>query len=457
MIIPLSLVGLVALVSLGLLASPYPALAPGAVLGLAGTLVLYRKPAWGLLAIAALVPLEGILKDKLLSGAKLVGVGMILILTLQLAVRQLPASRLASNQWRLLLPFLALYLLSLWTSDLLPMSLAHLREISVGLIVFGITLLVARELSLPMLARLVTVTVCISCLFALFMAKYQQGGRASASLDPNNFALLITFAMPLALWLAIKTRWLPLRLFWIGCCVLLLAGITKTESRSGLVVMLASLGILLVHYREQVARIRPRHLGFAMLGLAVLIPAGAALMPEGYAARIQSLMLLKGGVNAHKDESLGRRASYLLVGRSMIAHSPVLGTGPGTFPLHYARSGYAVAFAPSNKAAELYRAAHNTYLQVTSETGVPAGLLFVGMVLLAIRNFWHTRRLWLARGDRENADLMTHLTMSMMAMGIFLMFLTAYNHKYLWLMLALSSVLVRQAAEPRRQEVAPCN
>jgi hypothetical protein len=52
---------------------------------------------------------------------------------------------------------------------------------------------------------------------------------------------------------------------------------------------------------------------------------------------------------------------------------------------------------------------------------------------------------------------MTHLTMSMMAMGIFLMFLTAYNHKYLWLMLALSSVLVRQAAEPRRQEVAPCN
>jgi hypothetical protein len=46
--------------------------------------------------------------------------------------------------------------------------------------------------------------------------------------------------------------------------------------------------------------------------------------------------------------------------------------------------------------------------------------------------------------------------MSMMAMGIFLMFLTAYNHKYLWLMLALSSVLVRQAAEPRQQEIAPC-
>ncbi|MBF8778337.1 O-antigen ligase family protein [Pseudomonas fulva] len=453
MIIPLSLISLVALLSLGLLASPYPALAPGAVLGLAGALVLYRKPAWGLLAIVALVPLEGILKDKLLSGAKLVGVGMILILTLQLAVRQLPASRLASNQWRLLLPFMALYLLSLWTSDMLSMSLVHLRELTVGLIVFGITLLVARELSLPMLARLVTVSVCISCLFAMFMTKYQQGGRASASLDPNNFALLITIAMPLALWLALKSRMLLVRLFWIGCCLLLLVGITKTESRSGLVVMLASLGIVLFNYRQQLTRIRPRHLGFAMLGIALLVPAGAALMPDSYVKRIQSLVLLKGGVNAHKDESLGRRASYLLVGQAMISHSPVLGTGPGTFPMHYAQTGYAVAFAPTNKPGELYRAAHNTYLQVFSETGIPAGLLFVGMVGLALRNFWHARRCWLDCGNHEQADLMTHLTMSMLALATFLMFLTAYNHKYLWLMLALSSVLVSQAAEARRLEM----
>lgn len=76
MIIPLSLVGLVAMVCLGLLASPYPYLAPGAVLGLAGALVLYRPPALGLLAIVTLVPLEGLLKDGLVSGAKLVGIGL---------------------------------------------------------------------------------------------------------------------------------------------------------------------------------------------------------------------------------------------------------------------------------------------------------------------------------------------------------------------------------------------
>ncbi|MGE7989966.1 O-antigen ligase family protein [Pseudomonas sp. NPDC089554] len=454
MIIPLSLVSLVALVCLGLLASPYPYLAPGAVLGLAGALLLYRKPAWGLLAIAALVPMEGLLKDNLVSGAKLIGLGLVLILSLQLAVRQLPGERLRSNQWRLLLPFMALYLLSLWTSDNVGLSVLNLRELLVGLVVFVLTLLVGRDLNLALLARLVTVSVCVTCLFAIFSTKYQEQGRASGMLDPNAFALLITIALPLGLWLAIKTRQWPLKLFWVACCLLLLAGMTKTESRSGLVVLMISAGIVVYNYREQLAHIRPRHLGFAMLGLAIVLPLGAAMMPAGYVDRIQSLVLLKSGVNAHKDESLGRRSSYLVVGKDMISEHPLLGAGPGTFPLHYADTGFSKAFAPVNsKTTDLYRRAHNTYLELFSETGVPAGLLFVGMIALALRNFWRARAAWQAAGDLDRADLMTHLTMSMLAIGLFLMFLSAPSHKYLWLMLALSSVLVRQASEaPRPQE-----
>lgn len=450
MIIPLSLVSLAGLLCLVLLASPYPYLAPGAVLALAGALVLYRRPAWGLLAIATLVPLEGLLKDGLLSGAKLVGVGLALILALQLAVRQLPGERLRSSHWRLLLPFLVLYLLSLWTSDNLALSLGHLRELIVGLVVFVIALLVGRDLNLAMLARLVSLSVCVMCLFAIFSTKYQEQGRATAMLDPNLFAMLITVAMPMSLWLAIKGRQVPVKLFWAACCLLLLAGMTKTESRSGLVVLMISLVIVLYNYREQLRRIRPRHLGFAMLGLAIVLPLGAALMPAGYVERIQSLVLLKSGVNAHKDESLGRRASYLVVGREMIGDSPVLGTGPGTFPLHYASTGFSKAFAPVNsKVTDLYRRAHNTYLEIVSETGLPAGLLFVGMIALALRNFWRARAAWQAAGDQDQADMMTHLTMSMLALALFLMFLSAPSHKYLWLMLALSSVAWRKAAETR--------
>ena len=146
MIFPLSIVSLLGLVCLGLLASPYPYLAPGAVLGLVGVAVLYRKPTWGLLGIVAILPFEGLFKDNALSGSKFLGASLALVLMLQLAIRQLPADRLRSNIWHLLVGFMLLYLLSLLNTDDMGISLGHLRELSVGLILFVITLLVGAYL-----------------------------------------------------------------------------------------------------------------------------------------------------------------------------------------------------------------------------------------------------------------------------------------------------------------------
>jgi hypothetical protein len=122
-IFPLSIVSLLGLVCLGLLASPYPYLAPGAVLGLVGVAVLYRKPTWGILGIAAMLPFEGLFKDSAISGSKFLGISLVLILMLQLAIHQLPSERLRSNIWRFLIAFMTLYLLSLLTTDEMSMSL----------------------------------------------------------------------------------------------------------------------------------------------------------------------------------------------------------------------------------------------------------------------------------------------------------------------------------------------
>ncbi|MFZ0156236.1 O-Antigen ligase [compost metagenome] len=455
MIIPLSLIGLLAIVSLALLASPYPFLAPGAVIGLAGLLALYRRPAWGLMAIITLVPLEGLFKDTELSAVKLIGASLALVLLLQLATKQLPGERLRSSMWRLLVGFLALYLLSYLASENTELSLGHFRELAVGLLLFAITLLVGRELNLAMMCRLVSLSVGVTCVMAMFSTKYQDEGRAAGLLtDPNLFAMLIAIAIPMALWLVLKSPNRLQRLFWIACCILLLAGMTKTNSRSGLVVLLISLVIALAHYRSQLGRLRPRHLGFAMLGMAILLPVAVALMPDAYIERIQSLAQLKSGVNAHKDESLGRRSSYIVVGTKMIRENPLIGSGPGTFPLHYATTGYAKAFSSNKKIGDLYRRAHNTYLEIYSEVGVPAGLLFTGLIVLALYNLWYARRLWLQQGDHDQADLLTHLCMSMLAISLFLMFLSAPNQKYLWIMLALSSVLRLKAEQARLPQEA---
>lgn len=182
MIFPLSIVSLLGLVCIALLASPYPYLAPGAVLGLVGFAVLYRKPTWGLLGIAALVPFEGFFKDSSLSGSKLLGAGLAVILMLQLALHQIPSERLRSNIWRYLIWFMVLYFLSLLNTDDMGMSLGHLRELSVGLILFVITLLIGRDLNLDLFARLVTLAVSATCAMAMFSTKFQdQAARRACS------------------------------------------------------------------------------------------------------------------------------------------------------------------------------------------------------------------------------------------------------------------------------------
>jgi O-antigen ligase len=455
MIFPLSIVSFLGLVCIALLASPYPYLAPGAVLGLVGFAVLYRKPTWGLLGIVALVPFEGFFKDSPLSGSKLLGAGLAVILMLQLALHQIPSERLRSNIWRFLIWFMLLYFLSLLNTDDLGMSLGHLRELSVGLILFVITLLIGRELNLDLFARLATLAISTTCAMAMFSAKFQDQGRAAGLLeDPNAFAMLIAFAIPLALLLVIRSPNLLHRLFWGGCCLLLLGGMTKTESRSGLVVLALSLLIGCWHYRSQLTHIRPRHLGFAMLGAAIVIPLAIYAMPAGYLARIQSLSVLSAGAKGHNDESLGRRASYIVVGSQMIRENPLLGSGPGTFPLHYATTGYAKAFSANRKIGDLYRRAHNTYLEIFSELGVPAGLLFVGMLGLGLYNLIRARAAWMLRRDAYQADLMTHLGVSFLSLTLFLMFLSAPNQKYVWIMLALTSVLRLKAEQaPLAMEV----
>ena len=137
----------------------------------------------------------------------------------------------------------------------------------------------------------------------------------------------------------------------------------------------------------------------------------------------------------------------------MIREDPVFGGGPGTFALRYATTGYAKAFSDSSDSLDIYRRAHNTYLEIFAEMGIPAGLLFLALLLMGWRNFERARRAWLDRGERELADLVVHLGLAFFSMTLFLLFLSVPNHKLLWLLLGLSWVLRQQAESGGPAEV----
>lgn len=432
---------LLGLVCLGLLASPWPYVAPLVVCGLFAGAALYRHPAWGLVGMVALVPLEGLFQGSGVSGAKLLGGALVAITATRLLLRHTSADHLRSNLWRPLLLWLLLLGLSLLYSQYQSVSLSSARELAVGLVLFLVTLVVGRSLDLYWVCRALVVSVAATCIVALVSPDRQAGGRAIGLLaDANYFALLIAVALPPALLLVRQASGGWRRLLWGSLTLVLLLGLIRTDSRSGLLVVLLSITLLAWFYRADWQRIRPRHLGFVMLAVGLGGILTAIVLPPAYVDRVKALASLGAG-SAAADPSLGRRSSYLLVGADMVRENPLLGAGLGTFPQHYARTGYASGFSEHMGQPDLFRRAHNTYLELFGELGIPAGLLFLLLLAVATRNFFQARISALAGGNRDAAELATHLGVSLLAMSLFLLFLSSPNHKYLWVLLALSSVL----------------
>jgi O-antigen ligase len=446
LILPTALALILVLVSLALLLSPVPYLAPLVGPALIALGVLYKHPSWGILGLIVMVPVEGLFpQGSTMTGAKLVGYALIGVVALQLLLRQLPEHRLRSNLWTLLLPFLGCYLLSLLYSQHVSLSMESLRQLSVGLSLFVLTLLLFQELDLSWLARLAVLSVAASGLVALDNIDPATGRSLGLLSDPNYFALLLDFAMPLALLLALQARRAWLRLLWLGVLGILLLGLIKTGSRSGFVIFLLCLAGTLWHCRDYRKYLRARHFGFVLVVLMIGLPLVWQAVPDKYIERVKSLAVLKQGARNAEDGSLGRRSSYLVVGTEVVRKFPLLGSGPGTFPLQYAQSPYAVAYSLSANDPKLFRVAHNTYAGMLSETGLPAGLLFIGSILLGVRNYYVSRTIWLRHGDTRQAQQAAFFGLSFLALALFLMFLSIPNSKLLWIMLAISSGLRQQA------------
>jgi hypothetical protein len=77
------------------------------------------------------------------------------------------------------------------------------------------------------------------------------------------------------------------------------------------------------------------------------------------------------------------------------------------------------------------------------------------MLGMALYNILCARRAWLLRRNWDQADLLTHLGMSLLALMLFLIFLSAPAHKYLWIMLAMSSVLRLKAEQSPLPKAQP--
>jgi O-antigen ligase len=227
--------------------------------------------------------------------------------------------------------------------------------------------------------------------------------------------------------------------------------ITLTASRGGALALGAMLVVMVA-----LGFFRPGQL----IGAVAILAAGLALNPS-YVQRLTTTSLsgiaAPAGSSVAADTAARGRLTENLAAAQVFADHPLLGVGPGGFPLYYQeyagrigiqvherqRTGEHAGEAPQ-------REAHNIALGLAADLGVVGLGLFVVVIWLAFRGLLRARRRWLSEQRPELADIAGALVVALagyLAAGVFL---SLAFERYLWLLLALAGATVALSRTPRR-------
>jgi O-antigen ligase len=203
----------------------------------------------------------------------------------------------------------------------------------------------------------------------------KQGQLNSTFVNRNHFAgyLEMVFALGLGFTLCrpfIRT------LIWSSCLFLILVALLFSMSRGGWVATLCSLLFMgILFFRQKgVSKVKIRLATVALILIAGLSFLGSNLMFQ----RFQSL-------GNPEEPSLVSRVSVWEGSGQLIRENPLHGTGLGTFPW---------SFAPVRPAGLTlrWREAHNDYIHIATEMGLPVLIPVLWGLLLVFRTGLRTFR-----------------------------------------------------------------
>ena len=280
-------------------------------------------------------------------------------------------------------------LLGLWPGGSIRMVV---EAWSRSLLLYLVILLLVKSLRS---LRLAALSICLACTVIVILSRtrgfeYTAESRMAISVstlsNPNDLATILLICLPFCLWVAFGVnRRMMTRVLACITTIGSIVVIFRTGSRSGLLVMIA-VGLLYM------ALLRGRALFLLVAAGTIATVLAAQFLPEEILRRYQTLL------DKNVEEVEGSRAVAFAVGSSegrwflikraakLSWEHPLLGVGPGMF----ADADAAEARALGMRAA--WRQPHNSYLQVSAECGIPAGLLYLALVIWTLRVVYRARK-----------------------------------------------------------------
>jgi putative inorganic carbon (HCO3(-)) transporter len=205
--------------------------------------------------------------------------------------------------------------------------------------------------------------------------------------------------------------------------------------------------------------------------VAALLGVALVLAIPGYRDRVQTVIVHPGSVTASAgddaaaDDSARARATESLAALLAWEDHPLLGSGPGVFPLLYQqyapRVGYEVHIKGVGTEAGQAptREAHNLYLGIAADTGLLGLAAFLGLVgAILVPLLIAARRL--RRVQPGLAHCAAGLALALVGYLAAGLFLSLAYERYFWLLLGLSAATARltrrrlRAAGPAAAPVA---
>ena len=247
--------------------------------------------------------------------------------------------------------------------------------------------------------------------------------------DANDFATFAVTALPFGLYFLHAAERSSVRLFAAFSLCILAIAFVRTGSRGGFIALVSVTAFIVMRYTAIAFRWR-----IAATAIVALVVVGTA--SDQYWTQMGTIL---SDADYNRTDESGRMQIWRR-GVGYMFRNPIFGVGPGNFQ---AAEGMLSSFAARQQVGVGVRwnAAHNSYIQVGAELGIPGLIIFVMMIAAT---FGILRRVNRSCGDFEderddNRRALTNaLTASLVGFVVGAYFLSLVYAELFYTLLAIS-------------------
>lgn len=242
--------------------------------------------------------------------------------------------------------------------------------------------------------------------------------------DGNDFALSVNVVIPFCLFLMLDAQGFTKKVFFAGALGVLILGVVATQSRGG-ILALACVGL---YYWLRSGR---KILG--AIGLAVVVSFIFAVAPTQFFDRMETMTQTG---DEMEGSAQGRILAWGAAVRMAMDH-PLLGVGPGHFPVKYG-----VEYRPEGFGLNEipWQTAHSSYFLLLGELGIPGIIFLLGIIgsnLAAGERTLRKTKPRLANEDSGTRNLVAALNASLIAFMVGGAFLSGAYYPHIYLLAGL--------------------